>query len=64
MGDPPNGLGRQVDDFGDHRSGLSRGQLLQGNRPEHDPNLLNAGAKDLPNDLLIAARQMEVDGAS
>ena len=64
MGDPPNGLGRQVDDFGDHRSGLSHRQLLQGNRPEHNPNLLNASAKDLPNDLLIAARQMKVDGAS
>jgi len=48
MGDPPNRLGRQVDDFGDHRSGLSCRQLLQGNRPQHDPNLLNARAKDLP----------------
>ena len=46
------------------RSRLSRSQLLQGNRPEHDPNLLNARAKNLPYGLLILARQMEVDGAS
>jgi len=44
-----------VDDFGNGWSGLSRGQLLQGNRPEHDPNLLNPGAEDLPNGLLILA---------
>ncbi len=46
------------------RSRQSRTQLLQGNRPEHDPNLLNPGAQDLPNGLLILAGQLEVDGAS
>jgi hypothetical protein len=64
MGDAPNGLRRQVDDPGNYGGGLSRGQLLQGNRPEHDPNLLNPGAQDLPNGLLILAGQLEVDGAS
>ena len=49
---------------GNRRSRLSRSQLLQGNRPEHDPNLLNTRVKNLPNGLLILARQMEVDGAS
>jgi hypothetical protein len=64
MGDAPNGLRRKVDDPGNYGGGLSRGQLLQGNRPEHDPNLLNPGAQDLPNGLLILAGQLEVDGAS
>ena len=53
-----------MDDPGNDRGRLSRGQLLQGNRPEHDPNLLNPGAQDLPNGLLILAGQLEVDGAS
>ena len=64
VGDAPNGLRRQVDDLGDYWGGLSRGQLLQGNRPEHDPNLLNPGAQDLPNGTLILTGQLEVDGAS
>ena len=64
MGDAPNGLRRQVDDLGNEWGGLSRGQLLQGNRPEHDPNLLNPRAQDLPNGLLIFAGQLDVDGAS
>ena len=53
-----------MNDSGDYWGSLFRGQLLQGNRPEHDPNLLNPGAQDLPNSLLIHARQLEVDGAS
>jgi hypothetical protein len=64
MGDAPNGLRRQVNDPGDYWGSLFRCQLLQGNRPEHDPNLLNPGAQDLPNGLLILAGQLEVDGAS
>jgi hypothetical protein len=40
---------------GNRRSRLSRSQLLQGNRPEHDPNLLNTGVKNLPNGPLILA---------
>jgi hypothetical protein len=64
MGDAPNGLRRQVNDPGNYRGGLSRGQLLKGNRPKHDPNLLNPGAQDLPNGRLILAGQLEVDGAS
>jgi len=64
MGDAPNSLGRQVNDPGDYGSSQFRGQLLQGNRPEHDPDLLNPGAQDLPNSLLILAGQLEVDGAS
>jgi len=55
MGDAPNRLRRQVDDLGNDWRGLSRGQLLQGNRPEHDSNLLNPGAQDLPNSLQILA---------
>ena len=53
-----------MDDFGNDRGRLPRGQLLQGNRTEHDPNLLNACAQDLTNGFLILARQLEVDGAS
>jgi hypothetical protein len=64
MGDAPNGLRREVNDLGNHWGGLSRRQLLQGNRPEHDPNLLNPGAQDLPNGLLILPGHLEVDGAS
>jgi hypothetical protein len=64
MGDTPNGLRRQVDDPGHYGGGPSSGQLLQGNRAEHDPNLLNPSAQDLPNGLLILAGQLEVDRAS
>jgi hypothetical protein len=64
MGDAPNGLRRQVDNPGNYGGSLSGGQLLQGNRPEHDPNLLNPGAQDFPNGPLILAGQLEVDGAS
>jgi len=64
MGDAPNGLRRQVNHPSNDWGGLPRGQLLQGNRPEHEPNLLNPGAQNLPNGFLILARQLEVDGSS
>jgi len=43
--------------------GLARGQLLQCDGPEDDPNLLNAGPEDLLEGLLILAGYLEVDGA-
>jgi hypothetical protein len=62
MGDAPTCLGRKVNDTSHHRCGLARRQLLQGNGPEHHPNPLNPGPKNLADCFLIFPRHLKLDG--
>jgi hypothetical protein len=64
MRDPAYCLRRQMDDLGYSRGGLARRKLLQGNGPEHHPNLLDSSRKDRSNGLLILPRHLKLDGAS
>jgi len=64
MSDPPDRLRREMNDASHHRCALARRQLLQGNRPEHHPNLLNPGPKNLADCSLIFPRHLKFDGAS
>ena len=64
MGDPPHRLGREMNDASHPRCGLARRQLLQGNRPEDHPNLLNPGPKYLAHCFLIFPGHPKFDGAS
>src|SRR5260370_10168155 len=47
MSDPPDRLGRQMNDASHSRYGLARCRRFQGDGPEHRPNLLNPGPKNL-----------------
>ena len=64
MSDPPNSLGGEMNNTSHHGCGLARRQLLQGNGPEHHPNLLNPGPKNLADCFLIFPGHLKFDGAS
>ena len=64
MSDPPDRLGREMNNTGHDGCGLACRQLLQGNGPQHHPNLLNPGTKNLADRVLIFPRHLKFDGAS
>jgi hypothetical protein len=64
MSDPPDRLRRQVNNASHRRRGLACRQLLQGNGPEHHPNLLNPGPENLADRFLIFPGYLKIDGAS
>jgi hypothetical protein len=64
MSDPPDRLGRKMNNPSHHRRGLACRQLLQGNGPEHHPNLLNTGPKNLADCFLVFPGHLKLNGAS
>ena len=53
-----------MNDASHSRCGLARRQLFQGNGPEHHPNLLNPGPKNLADCFLIFPGHLKFDGVS
>jgi hypothetical protein len=53
-----------MNDASHHRRGLARSQLLQGDGPEHHPNLLNTSSQNLSDGFLIIPGYLKLDGTS
>ncbi len=60
----PNRLRREMHNPSHHGRGLARRQLLQGNGPEHHPNLLNPGPENPADCFLIFPGHLKLDGTS
>ena len=64
MGDPPDCLWGKMNHTRHRGRGVSLAQWLQGNGPEHHPNLLNARPQNPLHGLLVLLGKCELDGAS